>query len=270
MALDSRHHAFIQSLLARGPQPAVDCKKMFQKLFDARPGEVEENFFDFLKVYNKHLDFFQLEIRGSTNQHDGTQYYGVVNKLASEPAKLATQYSAAQIAYFKALVEAIVQEPSGELSSIDALNLREDQTRDSQEASSSQSVSLPKLSLAQRDKVLGDLAADKWLYRTEDGGVSLGIKSFLELRSVFMNLEVPFCDVCNEAAIKAMRCQNEDCSARMHSYCAKTKFQRPEIPRSCASCGSEWDCEGLDLNEDIQPEPAENEQRTRRRRRARG
>ena len=34
--------------------------------------------------------------------------------------------------------------------------------------------------------------------------MALGIKSFVELRSLFKNYDIPFCDVCNEAAIKVL------------------------------------------------------------------
>lgn len=69
------------------------------------------------------------------------------------------------------------------------------------EASTSQAAPL-KMTLAAKEDSLTTLVSDNWLGRTEDGMVCLGIKSFLELRSLFKNFDVPFCDVCNEAAIK--------------------------------------------------------------------
>jgi len=68
-------------------------------------------------------------------------------------------------------------------------------------ASSSQAVPL-RLSITAKEETLGTLVADDWLGKTDDGRVRLGTKSFLELRSLFKNFDVPFCEVCNEAAIK--------------------------------------------------------------------
>jgi hypothetical protein len=89
-----------------------------------------------------------------------------------------------------------------------ALNLRLDSQTETQtqaEPSTSQAAPL-KLTLAAKEDTLATLVSDTWLGRTEDGKVCLGTKSFLELRSLFKNFEVPFCDVCNEAAIKVFFC----------------------------------------------------------------
>lgn len=76
------------------------------------------------------------------------------------------------------------------------------QTETQAEASSSQAPVALKLTLAAKEETLATLVEDNWLDRTEDGHVCLGTRSFLELRSFFKNFDVPFCEVCNEAAIK--------------------------------------------------------------------
>ncbi len=63
-----------------------------------------DGFFDFLGVVNKELDYVQMEIRGSANQYDGILYYGLVNKLANEEAKMGTRFTHVQICLFKAIV----------------------------------------------------------------------------------------------------------------------------------------------------------------------
>jgi hypothetical protein len=64
----------------------------------------QNGFFDFLGVVNKELDYVQMEIRGSANQYDGILYYGLVNKLANEEAKMGTRFTHVQICLFKAIV----------------------------------------------------------------------------------------------------------------------------------------------------------------------
>jgi hypothetical protein len=49
-----------------------------------------------------------LEIRVATNQYDGKLYYGIVNKVGNEQAKLGTRYTHAQISFFKAVVSLVM------------------------------------------------------------------------------------------------------------------------------------------------------------------
>ena len=59
-------------------------------------------------------------------------------------------------------------------------------------------------SISQKEKTLNDLVRDKWLNLTADGNITLGVKSFLDLRSWFRNNDVPSCQVCNEAGVKVV------------------------------------------------------------------
>lgn len=73
------------------------------------------------------------------------------------------------------------------------------------EASSSQQqvpTAFKNFSMSQKDKTLDELVKDKWLCRTGEGNIGLGIRSLLDLRSWFRNNDVPSCEVCNEAGVK--------------------------------------------------------------------
>lgn len=94
--------------------------------------------------------------------------------------------------------------------------------------------------MAQKDKSLEEFVQDQWLCLTSDGNIGLGVRSFLDLRSWFHNNEVPPCDVCNEAGVKAELCPNESCSVRIHQYCLKTKFSNRRVERVCPGCRTEW------------------------------
>lgn len=256
--LDSRHHALIQALLARGPLHEKEVKFLFKTVCENNADVSEGSFHKCIGRINEGLDFVQLEARAGRNQYDGEIYYGVVNKVADEHAKLGTQYSLPQIAFFKAVIEAILQDQSGkgQILNIEALNIRLDTQvkQESQGDPGQVPLAFKQFSMAQKDKTLEDLVKNRWLCATEEGKIGLGIRSFLELRSLFKNLDVPFCDVCNEAGIKAELCQNEECSVRMHDYCLKRRFQHPQVARVCPSCGAKWECSGLntevpDLNE---------------------
>lgn len=241
--LDQRHHTFIQALMARGPLSEQHAFGIFQDLCREDSG----GFSQFVASINKEMNFLQLEVRAGRNQYDGKLYYGLVNKLGNDQAKLGTRYSHAQIAFFKAVLEAIVSDTSlnGEISGIQALNLQLE-TQNEQQSPGETGTQLRvmgavNLSLAQKEKTLEELAHDHWLSLTPDGMVTLGVRSFLELWNVFKNYDVPICDVCNEAGIKAQACPNEDCSVRMHDYCLKNRFYRAQTPRVCPKCGTAWD-----------------------------
>lgn len=64
--------------------------------------------------------------------------------------------------------------------------------------------SLRNFSISQKEKALNELVQDKWLNRTPDGNVVLGVRSFLDLRSWFRSNDVPSCEVCNEAGVKVV------------------------------------------------------------------
>lgn len=64
--------------------------------------------------------------------------------------------------------------------------------------------SLRNFSISQKEKALNELVQDKWLNRTPDGNIVLGVRSFLDLRSWFRSNDVPSCEVCNEAGVKVV------------------------------------------------------------------
>ncbi|PIA28508.1 hypothetical protein AQUCO_06900047v1 [Aquilegia coerulea] len=124
--LSWKHHTLIQALLSRGPLEEKDFYFVFEGVSGRNPATHRQILNDCLLKINKELAFVQFELRGCRNQYDGKIYYGVVNNIADEQAKLGTQYSVPQIAFYKAVIEAIVQDETaqGSISNIDALNVR--------------------------------------------------------------------------------------------------------------------------------------------------
>ncbi|CAM6089314.1 unnamed protein product [Calypogeia fissa] len=235
--LEPSHHTFLQAVMRRGPLSEKAAMAIYKSLVLS----TGEGFVQFLLAINKELEFVQMEVKKVMNQYDGKEFYGLINTLPSKEAKLGTQFTQAQIVFFKALMEVIVQDPtaSGVISSITAMNLPlEPQQGESQDETTQ--AGPVKLSMQARQEALALLEAEQLLTRTADGGWALGVKAFLELRSVFRNLEVPFCEVCNEAAIKAQLCSTRDCPKRIHAYClargSQSRNQRPK----CPGCKTEW------------------------------
>ncbi|KAJ1378984.1 Zinc finger, RING/FYVE/PHD-type [Sesbania bispinosa] len=246
--LSWRHHVIIQALLSRGPLKEKELHSMFEDLTKKNPGTDRKLFDAFILTINKALTCANFELRGCIDQYDGQVYYGVVNTVSDEQSKLGTKYTVPQIAFYKAIIEAIVQDgaANGFISSIDVLNLNLDSqvtvVTDPQSQGSQPHVppALKNFGLSQKEKTLQELARDQWLNLTTDGNIKLGVKSFLDLRSWFRNNDVQSCQVCNEAGIKAELCQNESCTVRIHHYCLKQLFSQRKDAKVCPSCGTSW------------------------------
>ncbi|KAL0916119.1 hypothetical protein M5K25_013602 [Dendrobium thyrsiflorum] len=246
MALLSwEHHTLVQALLSRGPLKEREFHNVFAGITGKNPVTHKQLFNDCLLKINKGLDFVQFELRACMDQYDGNIYYGIVNNVSDEQSKLGTKYSVPQIVFYKAIIEAIVLNGmnQGCITSIEALNIRlENQVQDGQAPQDSQSrvpAAFKSFTISQKEKTLSELIRDKWLSSTSDGKIGLGVRSFLDLRSWFLNYEVVPCHVCNEAAIKAEQCPKEGCPIRMHSYCQIKIFKR-KVARVCPGCGTEW------------------------------
>lgn len=203
-------------------------------------------FNDCLLQINKELDFVQFELRACMNQYDGDIYYGVVNNISDEQSKLGTKYSVPQIVFYKAIIEAIIQDGKNQgcITIFEALNIRlENQVQDGQPLQDNEShipAAFKNFTISQKEKTLSELIHDRWLSSVSDGKIGLGVRSFLDLRSWFCN-NVVSCHVCNEAAIKAVQCDKEGCSIRMHNYCLRKKFYKQKmVARVCPGCGNQW------------------------------
>ncbi|PKA51192.1 hypothetical protein AXF42_Ash010632 [Apostasia shenzhenica] len=262
-----RHHALIQTLLSRGPLKEQEFHTVFAGVTGKNPASHLQLFNECLLKINKVLDFVQLELRACMNQYDGNIYYGVVNNVSDEQSKIGTKFSVPQIAFYKAVIEAIIQDErnQGCITSIEALNVRlESQVEDGhalQEKQSRVPTAFRSFSISQKEKTLNDLVREQWLCSTSDGKIGLGVRSFLDLRSWFRDNDVLSCDVCNEAAIKAEQCSKDGCPIRMHSYCLKKKFYSRKAGRVCPGCRTQWDCSEyvVELEEPTEMPPQSNQ-----------
>lgn len=245
--LSWRHHTLLQALLSRGPLSERDFHALFTAISGGKnPATHQQLFSDTLMKINNELGYLQFDLRACINQYDGTVYYGVVNNISDEESKLGSKYSVPQIAFYKGLLEAIVHEAGndGSITSIEALNVRIDNqvviADGTQDTQSRLPSSITNFLFSQKEKTLTELIQDRWLAYTSEGKIGLGIRSFLDLRSWFRSNDIPSCEVCNEAGIKASTCSKEGCNVRIHIYCLKKKFPQRKASRACPQCATEW------------------------------
>ncbi|XP_051120387.1 uncharacterized protein LOC127244099 [Andrographis paniculata] len=245
--LSWRQHTLIQALLSRGPLKEADFLSIFLQV-TGKSGSQQQLLNDYLRKINAELAYVQLELRACRNQYNGEVYYGVINNVSDDQSKLGTKYTVPQIAFYKGIIEAIIQdeEARGCISNNNALYIRLEAqvTGEGGSLSQADSAQVPpairNFSMSQKEKTLEQLVKDQWLCSLEDGKIGIGVRSFLDLRSWFRTNEVPACEICNEAAVKAEPCQSEDCRVRLHLYCLEKKFSRHKAERVCPGCGTQW------------------------------
>ncbi|CAI5507412.1 unnamed protein product [Closterium sp. Naga37s-1] len=124
------------------------------------------------------------------------------------------------------------------------------------------------LSLTDKERLIADLADNHWLSISSDsrdgssgggsssgggggsgsgggkrgvqGSVGLGVRTYLELQQYLKSTEgVAVCDVCHDAAVKAVCCASPGCEYRLHQYCMPAKFHRVKNPK-CPQCDAPW------------------------------
>lgn len=140
---------------------------------------------------------------------------------------MGTEYTAAEIAFFKAIVEQIMLAPNEAWSVSSLVALRE--------------VAHLKVNMtkSQAENVLGSLVAKGWLM-SRKGRYSLTPRSVLELtpylQSNYPN-QMNECGICMGLVTHGIGCHTPNCKTRMHSVCFTKHRARYN---QCPSCQVDW------------------------------
>ncbi|TFK42659.1 Nse1 non-SMC component of SMC5-6 complex-domain-containing protein [Crucibulum laeve] len=229
---------FLQSVLSRG----MVSKKLAQTLWERSIAAVkaandalniphprpEDGWNNFLSKVNKSLDKLDLEFRHLHDETSGKEMYALVNRKGDDIAQVATDYTPAEIAFFKAIVEQIMMAPreAFSVSSLGAL-------RELNAIKSS-------MSKTQAEIVLASFVSRDWLLKSKRGRYSLSTRSLLELlpylKSTYPD-ELLECTICMEVVTRGVACYTNNCKTRMHNHCF-ANFRRRHS--ACPSCSKEW------------------------------
>lgn len=151
----------------------------------------EGTFEAFWAALNAGLDRVGLELRRCVYPGDGARYVGVVNKQEDDAAKLATCFTPVQLAFFRALVYRLARDTDAAragMSEADAHNI--EAVDDDNEGGATAVAALAKMKAVEREETLAELVSQGWL--AERGKrYHLGVRSFLELRSSFLDSIAP-------------------------------------------------------------------------------
>jgi hypothetical protein len=98
--------------------------------------------------------------------------------------------------------------------------------------------------------LLSSLVAEGWLDKSRDGFFSLTPRSLMELWSWLVATyndeadpewqRIKFCEACKEIVTYGQRCNNPDCTIRLHDIC-EDGFWRTRPDKKCPKCGTAWE-----------------------------
>ncbi|KAL5490279.1 hypothetical protein ACEPAI_5112 [Sanghuangporus weigelae] len=211
---------------------------------------------EFLNKIQRMLDPLDLEFARSKDEETGKIMYAITNTKGDEVAQLASDYSPAEIAFFKAVVEQIMLSVRHAYSVSSILALRE--------ASHLKSFQMTK---SQAEVILTSLVARGWLVKSKRGRYSLGTRSILELSNYLKNTydetDLLECVVCMELVTKGYMCPTANCNAPLHKHCYSHVRRR----NLCPKCQQEWgedQSELIPIGEDAIKDDKQEKRRVRR------
>ncbi|RDB21203.1 Non-structural maintenance of chromosomes element 1 [Hypsizygus marmoreus] len=237
---DDVQRLFLQAILSRGILSGKLAQTLWEKCVQAVKAaepdisvpysQTKDAWDAFVVKVNKSIDNLDLEFRHLHDETTGREMYALVNRKGDEIAQMATDYTPAEIAYFKAIIELIMLAPRESFSVSSFAALRE------------VSAIKPKtnMSKTQAENVLGSFVAKGWLLRSKRGRYSLATRALLELgpylKSTYPD-EIVECTICMEIMTHGVACHTNNCKVRMHFHCFTTYRRRH---KACPTCRADW------------------------------
>lgn len=229
---------FLQAVLSRGLLSGKLAQSIWGKSIDVVnasnntlniPNTKDRGSWDaFVAKINRSLDKLDLEFRYMHDELSGKEMYAIVNRKGDEIAQMATDYTPAEITFFKAIVEQIILAPREAFSVSSLAALRE--------------LNAAKLSMtkSQAEIVLASFVSKGWLLKSKRGRYSLSTRALMELLSYLKSTypeEILECTICQEILTRGVGCHTANCQTRMHHHCL-ARYRRTK--QVCPSCNKAW------------------------------
>ncbi|KAI0748240.1 Nse1 non-SMC component of SMC5-6 complex-domain-containing protein [Daedaleopsis nitida] len=217
-----------QKLAAKIWEKCIDAVRTANETVHIEYRDDRASWDSFVTQINDALNPLDLEFSRMHDEINGTELYAVVNRKGDEVAQMATEYSALEIAYFKAVLEQIMLAPNESfcVSSLAALR----------EVNSLQSA----MTKSQAETTLHSFVAKGWLVKSRRGRYSLSTRTILELQSYLRSTyesEVIECTICMEIVTRGIACYTPQCQTRLHTHCFNNYRRRNH---NCPACKEDW------------------------------
>ncbi|KAI0093959.1 Nse1 non-SMC component of SMC5-6 complex-domain-containing protein [Irpex rosettiformis] len=229
---------FLQGIMSRRMVTEKTARKLWQKCIEA-VNSVDENlnvpynddrkyWDDWVNKVTEALNPLDLEFAHVHDEFSGEHVYGIVNRNGDEVAQLATEYTAIEIKYFKALLDQIMLASNESYCVSSLVALREVKFVDKS------------ISKTHAEKLLNSFVARGWLVRSRKGRYSLSTRTILELQTYLkanFDDSVHECTICFEMVTRGFACTVQNCQTRLHSRCYST-YRRTR--NACPTCKAPW------------------------------
>ncbi|KAK4235859.1 Nse1 non-SMC component of SMC5-6 complex-domain-containing protein [Achaetomium macrosporum] len=267
------HRAFLQGFMARGALTFKEAQKMLASIKSAADGGsyvdprsiTMGEFENFVRTAREAIEPLDFDIRNTRDQVNGGERVWVFVNAHSDPAtQMSTTRSPEEVAYIKRLLDAMFEQyntPRMEVMAVDegqALRVSRPPRRESNVNENDDDEEQPTTATA-TDRglkhsevlsLLSSLIAEGWLQKSSDGFYSLTPRSLTELWSWLVATyndpdsesewqHIKFCEACKEIVTYGQRCNEVDCTVRLHDICEEA-FWRTRPERKCPKCSTPW------------------------------
>lgn len=238
------------------------------------PGYITMDIFDnFIRIAREAVEPLDFDIRNTRDQvRGGERVWAFINAHSDPATQLSTTRSPEEVAYIKRLLDAMfdtyntprmevmavdegqalrVSRPPRRQSNVHGNNESDDGGGENNEAPASTAAADRGLKHSEVLSLLSSLVAEGWLEKSRDGFYRLSPRSLMELWSWLMATyndpdsdaawqRIKFCESCKEIVTYGQRCNEPDCTVRLHDICEEA-FWRTRPDRKCPKCRKPWE-----------------------------
>ncbi len=230
-------------------------------------------FENFVRTAREAIEPLDFDIRNTRDQvRGGERVWAFINAHSDLATQLGTTRTPEEVAYIKRLLDAMFEQfntPRMEVMAVDegqALRVsrparrqsnvhgQDDDGNDDEDGATQGEASAAASRGLKHSEVLSLLAslvAEGWLDKSRDGFYSLAPRALMELWSWLVATyndpdaeaewqHIKFCEACKEIVTYGQRCNEPDCTVRLHDICEEA-FWRTRRERKCPKCGREWE-----------------------------
>ncbi|KAL2024575.1 hypothetical protein VTK56DRAFT_7618 [Thermocarpiscus australiensis] len=274
------NRAFLQAFMARGTLTFREGRKILASIKSASEGGqiaadpesiTMQEFENFIRTAREAVEPLDFDIRNTRDQvRDGERVWAFINVHSDPATQLATARTPEEVAYIKRLLDAMFETyntPRMEVMAVDegqalrvsrpprrASGVNGDNNNNDDDEETEGAAAAPAdrgLKHSEVLSLLSSLVAEGWLEKSRDGFYSLTPRSLMELWSWLVATyndpdsesewqRIKFCEACKEIVTYGQRCNEPDCTVRLHDICEEA-FWRTRRERTCPKCNARWE-----------------------------
>ncbi|KAK3324313.1 Nse1 non-SMC component of SMC5-6 complex-domain-containing protein [Cercophora scortea] len=226
---------------------------------------------NYIRTAREAVESLDYDIRNTRHQQrDGERVWAFINAHSDPATQMGTMRTAEELAFIKRMLDAMfedfntprmevmaitetqalkVSRPARRQSGVNAQDAG-DGEGDGEGGEAAAGAVDRGLKHSEVMSLLSSLVAEGWLEKSQEGFYSLSPRSLMELWSWLVATyndpdsdedwqHIKFCEACKEIVTYGQRCNEVDCTARLHDICEQA-FWRTRRERKCPKCQRPW------------------------------